>query len=91
MTAIRWMLFRCPECRTTTIVLRRWGFDHEGTLVMEGWCKDCGNNLIITHDFDEQRADVREAYHAWCEKVSGEPTDLKLWEWEVKPDGEDSA
>lgn len=84
MTAIRWMLFKCPHCDPGTIILKRWGFDHEGTLAMEGFCRVCGNNITITHTFDEQRADAREAFNWWCERQGIQPIDYKLWETEFR-------
>ena len=91
---IVWRNLRCTKCRADhpTMVVRLWGLDENGCQWFDCFCRECGKQTMLTHDFDEQRADVREAYHAWCEQAGegSKAYDWKLWEWEVR-DGEDSA
>jgi len=94
--ATNWRVFRCIRCgrngiETPSVIIRNWGFDQDGCLWFSGWCTRCGFNFTITHSREEQESDIREMFHAWCKEAGGEPTDFKLWEWEVKEDGEDTA
>jgi hypothetical protein len=91
--SVVWRSMKCLKCHPDhpTILIRLWGLDENGCLWFNTFCRQCGSQMTLTHNFDEQRADAREAYHRWCEENGLYSEDLKLWEWEVRQDGEDSA
>ena len=85
MDAIRWWMFRCPTCKG---VIAKFGFDQKGVLHLKANCPHCVEPIEVTHTVSEQQADVREAFNWWCESNDINAEDFKLWEWEVREDGD---
>lgn len=83
MSTPLWRGAKCMSCRDErpSVIIAHWGYDKEGTLHVSGLCRWCLRNVTITHTFDEQRADVREAYNDWLERHSDQLSlDFIIWE-----------
>ena len=87
-----WRGLRCKSCNTQqiSVVVAHWGFDKDGTLYINGVCKNCFKQSIMTHTRDEQEADTRQAFNNWKEEGGEEADDFTQWEWELT-EGEDNA
>lgn len=78
-----WRRATCQKCKNSNpcMILGLWGLDKDGVLVFMGACRWCLNPMEIRHDFDEMRADVREAWNNWIEEQSDVMSlDFLIWE-----------